>query len=275
MKKILALVPALLLLASCGGSSSTLWNEEDALIMKTHLNGHYLPFIQLDELTVEYNREKDCVSLNAPFISVEQLDAYQQTILDNGYQEVIEDCLIEQYTSLGLHTFTKSVDNGIIYIDTYAKDGYEISTSGEFHADAYFYDIVAGENEPISWTVVEERIMETYLYGYVLPECEVANNIVTFEPYIDSDEYTPDEEKGTVTISAPYASSKEVQTYLSKLIDAKFVSVTTGYEDKGFFEVKLGIDEYIELHVQVYTYENDTYIGTSGEFYADAFCVAL
>ena len=225
MKKVLMLVPAVLLLASCGGKPSSLWNENDADIMNTHLNGNYLPFIQIDDLSVSYNREKECVSLTAPNITVDELDAYNLEIVNNGYTEIIEDCLLEDYTSLGLHTYSKTVNNGVIYIDTYAKDGYEISTSGEFHADAYFYEIVAGENEPIEWTVVEERIMKTYLYDYVLPECQVANNIVTFEPYSNTDEYTPNEEKGTVTISAPYASASEVQTYIDTLVSQSFTKI--------------------------------------------------
>lgn len=267
MKKILLVLPALFTLISCG-ETSNLWSDQDEEIMKTHLNNNLLPYISLDGIGATYNREKKCVSITATEeISEDKMKKYGQYVENDGYTKIEEECLKEDFTSKGFYTYSKSVNQGIIYIDVYSIMGGSYNLSGgEFHVDAYFYEITVGEQEPITWTVVDERIMTTYLQGTILPYCDIANNVVTFSEY-----ETPHEdpnEKGTVIITAPYATSNEVANYLTTLKETGFEEITL--DEKYIYEVKKTINENYDLYVQLYTYTDEGYLADSGEFYADA-----
>ena len=267
MKKILLVLPALFTLISCGKTTNP-WSKQDEDIMRTHLNDNLLPYIALDGLTATYNREKKCVSLTATEeIDQEKMTKYGRHIENDGYTKIDEECLKENFTSLGFYTYSKPVDQGIIYMDVYSikNNSYSVD-GGDFHVDAYFYEITVGEQEPVTWTVVEERIMTTYLDGTILPYCDIANNVVTFEEY--SEPHQDPNEKGTVIITAPYATSNEVNTYLTTLKTAGFEEIDL--EESYIYEVKKTIRDDYDLYVQLYTYTAEGYLAESGEFYADA-----
>lgn len=271
MKKHLLLLVPVLLLASCTGAGSS-WNIDDATLMNEHLNGYEIPYIHLERLTVSYNRELDCISIDAPEATNEQFENYKNNVEKEGYVEIKHPCLNDLYTSLGLHTYSKNVAGGVIFLDVYCIEDDRYSTNGEFNIDAYFYEIVSGEYTPYTWTVVDKRIMTTFLDGFIMPNCNIANNQVYFEEYISSKDDTPYAEKGTVIIEAPHATQTEVQTYIDILKKDGFESVTTGSEDIGFFEVKKQHSDEYEVHVQLYTYYDEIHLGLEGIFYADVFC---
>lgn len=249
-------------LASCGNNNeASKWSSEYNEIMETHLNGNYLPYIEGEGLTLTYNRAEDAVVVDIPNVDETTFANYKTSLLNDGYSEVVVECLKENYTAHGFHTYSKSVNKGVLYVDIYCLNSdNEYKTKGDMNIDAYFYEIVAGEQEPIVWTVVEKRIMKTYLKGNVLPLCDVANAVVTF-----------DEEGHCVRISAPYASEESVQTYIQTLTTNGYTKVTTGNENIGFYQCELEIDTTTTLVVQTYTYHNQTNLGTSGEFFVDAF----
>lgn len=273
MKKSGLLLLPVMLLASCAGSSSN-WGIDEATLMSEHLNGYEIPYIHLERLTVSYNRELDCLSIDAPDISKDEFDEYKETVKNENYEEILHPCLEDKYTNQGWHTYSKNVSGGVIYLEIYCKnDEGRISTHGNFNIDAYFYEITPGEFTPVTWTVVDKRIMSEYLDGYIMPNSNIANNQVYFEDNIYEDENTPDAEKGTVVIEAPYASQSEVQTYIDVLKREGFTSVATGREDIGFFELKKSHSEEYDVHVQLYTYYDEIHLGLEGVFFADVYCV--
>lgn len=259
--KLLSLLMLPFLVACNSGATTSLWSETNIEIMEEHLSGNVLPYIELEGLTVTYNRSNTSVDLYAPSVTKATFDSYKSKLTGDGYTEVITDCLKDQYTSKGFHTYTKIVNTGVLYVDLYCLNANsQIAIGGSFNANAYFYEIVAGENEPIVWTVVEKRIMSTYLEGNILPYCGIANNSVTYDSVGEN-----------VRIYAPHADQDDVRGYLSTLTSNGYVEVTTGYEDVGFHEVNLTLSANKTLVVQVYTYSNGVNLGLEGEFYADAF----
>lgn len=263
MKKLcLILLTAIPFLASCQNNDVGIqWSKTDQDIMKTHLNNNYLPYIELDELTVSYNRENESVDVTAPNVTEATFSGYKTLLQNDGYTEVVTDCLKEQYTSKGFYTYSKSVSNGVLYVDLYCKDkNSDYTTYGQFNVNAYYYEITAGEVEPVVWTVVEKRIMTTYLDGNILPHCDIANNLVTY-----------DTDGECVRITAPYASATSVQNYLSTLTSNGYTQIATGNEAIGFYQSELPLASSKTLVVQTYTYYNGVNLGTEGEFFVDAF----
>lgn len=250
-------------LAACGGSNSnnSLWSSEYTEIMKTNLNNNVLPYIELENATISFDSVKGSVDLTAPSVTSEQSGEYKKRLVADGYTEVVTECLVEQFTSKGFHTYNKSVEGGVLYVDLYCLNSYgSYSTSGEFNVNAYYYDINEEATSPLAWTNIDLRIMTTFLNNQTLLECDVNDKVVTYETYTQ-----------TVKVSAPYADAVDVNAYVEKMIDNGYTQVTTGYEDNGFYQTEKVIDANSTLVVQTYTYHNGVNLGVEGSFYIDAF----
>ena len=263
MKKFsLITLLAIPFLAACNNTNTTSpWSNDFQQIMNTNLNENLLPYIELNNITVSYDSLNGSVNITAPNATSEETSSYKNRLLSDGYTEVVVEALKVDYTSKGFHTFSKEVAGGIIYIDLYCLNSYNsYSTSGEFNVNAYYYEILEDETTPLVWTTVDKRIMTTFLESQTLVACDVKDKTVSYDSMSEA-----------VKVSAPHAEESEVTTYVTAMTSAGYTQITTGYESIGFYQVEKTIDSDSKLVVQTYTYHDGINLGTSGNFYIDAF----
>lgn len=125
-KRVTSFMLLSLALSSCStkiDENRKLWSEDNVAIMDKYLGGNVLPFMNFDDLKIEYNSQYKCLIFSSKKASKSAFDDYCVTLKDNDYS-FIESKDVSQN------------GDGSLIVDYYKK---EIGKKNRIELEAYYY----------------------------------------------------------------------------------------------------------------------------------------